>query len=154
VARSKLDTPTKERIVQAIRLGATAKLAAQYAGISAPTFWRWMARGEEEEEDPESIYRSFRDSIQAAEADCAIRDLTHIERAARAGDWRAAKWRLAVRFPADFSETMKIEAHTRISPLEALEARAEEINRDAILPPFPDGDGAGDEGDGSPSEEG
>lgn len=154
MARTKLDDVTQQKIVQAIRLGATAKLAAQYAGIGQATLYRWLQRAEEEEEDPESPYRAFRESVQRAEADCAVRDLTHIERAAQAGEWRAAKWRLAVRFPSDFSETMKIEQHTRITPLEALEARAEEIDRDAILPAFPDGDGSGDEGDGSPSEEG
>ena len=86
--RSKYTPETVEKLTQAIRLGATYKLACDYAGISEDTFARWREQ-----------HADFADIIQKAEGTAAVGWLAKIEAAASDGNWPAAAWKLERRYP-------------------------------------------------------
>jgi len=89
--KSKFNEAITNRIAEALRIGATYEIAAEYAGISRSTLYNWMEKGKEQNSGQ---YRTFLDSIKTAEARGAIANLAMIESAAKAGDWKAAAWRL------------------------------------------------------------
>jgi len=97
--RSKYTPETVDKLTQAIRLGATYRLACDYAGISDDTFARWRER-----------YAGFAEAIKLAEGEGALKSLAVIERAANgvkgedgeyilAPTWQAAAWKLERRYP-------------------------------------------------------
>lgn len=88
--KSKLTPDLGERFCEAIRLGMNYKLACGYAGISEPTFYRWMQ--EAERQGGRKPQREFRDALKSAEAEGAAHSLAVINRAAKDGDWKAAAW--------------------------------------------------------------
>jgi hypothetical protein len=112
---TKLTPETQDRIVNAIRVGATYELAAQFGGISYSTFNNWMARGRTEVErrdnprvqegssqwNAEQPYVEFLEAIKGAEGDAAIKWLALIDKAA-ADTWQAAAWKLERRYPKDY----------------------------------------------------
>ena len=83
---SKLSAEVRERIVTAIRAGNYADAAAQAAGISPSTYYRWMARGERERA---GAFRAFREAVVRAEAEAEVHAVAIVRRA-MAEDWRAA----------------------------------------------------------------
>ena len=89
--KSKFNDAITARIIEALRLGATYEIAAEYAGISRSTLYNWMEKGKDQKSGQ---YRTFLDSIKGAEARGAIANLAMIESAAKSGDWKAAAWRL------------------------------------------------------------
>ena len=97
--RTKYTPETVDKITQAIRLGATYKLACDYAGISEDTFYQWRNTKSE-----------FSEAIKLAEGEGALKSLAVIERAANgvkgedgeyilAPTWQAAAWKLERRYP-------------------------------------------------------
>ena len=92
---SRLNAAVQDRLVTALRSGATRESCATYAGIGITTFHTWMQKGEER---PGSDYADFRAAVKAAEADSEIL-LAGRLMAAAAGDWRAALSVLERRFP-------------------------------------------------------
>jgi len=80
-----------EKLLAALRLGATYELAAHYAGMSKDTFDRWRA------EDA-----SFAAQVKEAEGAAAVGWLTKIEAAASNGEWTAAAWKLERRYPHQY----------------------------------------------------
>ena len=91
MARSKRTPETAERIIRALRLGATHRLAAAAGGINVATFYRWL-----------DADRAFRDAVKEAEGAAALAALAAIERAAQAGTWQAAAWLLERRYPEEY----------------------------------------------------
>ena len=91
MARSKRTPEAAERIIRAIRLGATNRLAAAAGGINVATFYRWL-----------DADRAFRDAVKEAEGAAALAALAAIERAAQAGTWQAAAWLLERRYPEEY----------------------------------------------------
>lgn len=89
--KSKFSEAVTDRIMEALRLGATYEIAAEYAGISRSTLYNWMEKGKEQSRGQ---YKTFLDSIKGAEARGAIANLAMIETAAKSGNWKAAAWRL------------------------------------------------------------
>lgn len=89
--KSKFSKAVTDRIMEALRLGATYEIAAEYAGISRSTLYNWMEKGKEQSRGQ---YKTFLDSIKGAEARGAIANLAMIETAAKSGNWKAAAWRL------------------------------------------------------------
>lgn len=89
--RTKYTPETVDKLVQAIRLGATYKLACDYAGITFETFNQWRSSKSE-----------FSDAIQKAEGAGALGWLAKIEAAANDGNWQAAAWKLERRYPKDY----------------------------------------------------
>jgi transposase len=85
----------RAKILQAIELGATYELAANYAGLSYQTFNEWVKA------DPE-----FSEAVKAAEGKATVGWLAKIEKAANNGNWQAAAWKLERRYPAQYGRTV------------------------------------------------
>ena len=95
---SKLTPETQARIVQAIEVGATYELAAQFGGIAYNTFNEWMKKGEAAKS---GRFLDFYEAVKAAEGKAAIKWLALIDKAA-AETWQAAAWKLERRYPETF----------------------------------------------------
>ena len=105
---SKLTPEVQNRIVAAIQRGAYIETAAQLAGISKPTFYDWLKRGQaisamldeaHENEQPdisahEADLANFSNAVNRALAESEVRDITAIDTAAQQGTWQAAAWKL------------------------------------------------------------
>lgn len=96
---TKLTPEVKERISQAILMGATYELAAQYGGVSYDTFNEWMKRGAGA---TEGEFSEFFEAIKSAEGKAVVGWLAKIEKAATGGNWQAAAWKLERRYPRDY----------------------------------------------------
>ena len=92
---SLLSRDVRDRLLAAIRTGATRRAAAASAGIGLATFHRWLERGQHARSGE---YRDFRDAVRQADAHAEYVLLRRIARASRT-DWRAAAWILERRFP-------------------------------------------------------
>jgi len=88
----KLNETITKKLCEALAIGCTRKQAAQYAGISASTFYGWMDRATNRKE-PEFL--EFLDRIEKANAQRVISNLAVIRRAATEDkNWQAAAWLL------------------------------------------------------------
>jgi len=105
---SKLTPKTQERIIGAIRVGATYALAAQYGGISYDTFNNWMIKGGNASRGK---YFDFFNAVKSAEGDAAVKWLALIDKAA-AETWQAAAWKLERRYPGDYGRTVQSVEHS------------------------------------------
>ncbi len=94
--KSKFTPETEQKLVQAIQMGATYELAAQYGGISYETFRVWLS------EKP-----AFSEAIKEAEGRAVVGWLAKIEKAANDGSWQAAAWKLERRYPATYGRTVQ-----------------------------------------------
>lgn len=94
-----------ERLLQAIRLGATYKNACNYAGITFGIFRRWMSKGEK---DSSGKWHDFFFAVRKAEGEALVGWLARIEKAAQDGDWKAAAWKIERRYPSEYGKN-KIE---------------------------------------------
>lgn len=90
--RSKYTTETIEKVLHAIRMGATYEIAARSAGISPDTLTNWQKQ-----------YSDFSDKMREAEGVSARVWLEKIENAADV-DWKAAAWKLERRFPKEYGK--------------------------------------------------
>lgn len=79
---------------EAMRLGMTNELACQYIGISQRTYYRILARGQNESG---TVYAAFWQAISQGRSQCAAAQLARIQQAAQE-DWRAAAWVMERRF--------------------------------------------------------
>jgi transposase len=131
--KSKFNEAITSRIVEALRIGATYEIAAEYAGISRSTLYNWMEKGKEQKSGQ---YRTFLDSIKAAEARGAIANLAMIESAAKAGDWKAAAWRLERRhgYTRDGYQAQQQQEEVKLptSMLDLLKTQALELRTSMI----------------------
>lgn len=92
-----------EVIVERVRAGSYAEVAAASTGIGRTTYYRWLELGEDRWVDGELVrarpqYRGFRDAIDRAAAEAEMIAVAHVQRAA-ADDWRAAMTYLERRAP-------------------------------------------------------
>jgi hypothetical protein len=88
----KLTQELQDRITLAIRAGNYSKIAAEMNGIGETTFYRWLEMGAKP--NAPKIYREFRESIKAAEAEAEVASVARIRQAADNGTWQAAAWYL------------------------------------------------------------
>lgn len=101
-----------KRIGDALRIGATYKMAAQYGGVSYDTLNDWMNRAKRAIASPDPIspadepYVQFLQQIQKAESDAVMGWLAKIEQEASNGNWQAAAWKLERRYPRDYSRNV------------------------------------------------
>lgn len=102
--------PYIEKLVQAILIGATYELAAQFAGISYKTFQRWRQRAEHAADGTPLAH--LRQRLSEAEGRAAIGWLAKIEKVASEGDWKAAAWKLERRYPEAYGRTFQKVALT------------------------------------------
>lgn len=112
---TKLTPETQQNIVQAIRVGATYELAAQFGGVSYQSFNGWCKRGRIELErrengakpdtkqwKDEEPFVQFLEAVKRAEGQAAVGWLAKIEAAANDGNWQAAAWKLERRYPGEY----------------------------------------------------
>jgi hypothetical protein len=106
VARpTKLTPEVQERIATALRAGNYRKASALSAGISEPTFHRWMKLGERAKS---GIHHDFYEAVLRAEADAEVHAVAVIRRA-MTKDWRAAGYYLERRHPDRWRRRESIE---------------------------------------------
>lgn len=101
---TKLTPETQKKITEAIRLGATYKLACQYAGLAYNTFNEWMKAGDVA---TSGRFRDFNDAVKLAEGAAVVGWLAKIEKAASDGTWQAAAWKLERLHGDDYALTQK-----------------------------------------------
>ncbi len=95
-----IDEPAaKARILQALRAASTREAAAEYAGISRATFFRWVAQDE-----------TLASQVIEAEAAWQVQSAALVLKDASAGDWRAAAW-LLERHPRSKQFWKRIDQH-------------------------------------------
>lgn len=94
------------RILQALSLGATHRLACQYAGIDEETFRQWRKR-----------FFGFSDRVTEAEGRASVGWLAKIEQAASDGVWQAAAWKLERRYPHEYGRKVTELGNANGKPL-------------------------------------
>ncbi|HEV8639460.1 MAG TPA: hypothetical protein VG370_35065 [Chloroflexota bacterium] len=92
---TKLTAERQARACQAVQLGATYEMAAQYAGIGYSTWATWLQRAAAGRHP----YVEFLEALKEAEARAVLGWLAKIEKAASDGEWTAAAWKLERRYP-------------------------------------------------------
>jgi hypothetical protein len=120
-----LTPEAQQKVCQALAAGATREHAAQFAGVGKTTLYAWLKRGRKAKS---GRYREFLNAAEAAEAQCAMRNVALVQKAAnerdevtvretvradgtvervtttrRVFDWGAAAWWLERRYPEDWS---------------------------------------------------
>lgn len=104
---SKLTPDRAERLIQAIRAGSYADVAARAVGIDPSSYYNWMKRGREAERkengdaanDEDFPYVELFESIKEAEAIAENEAIQRIQTAAQQGTWTADAWYLERKFP-------------------------------------------------------
>jgi hypothetical protein len=82
-------TPDRvKRIIIALEQGATIVHACGYAGIGTRTYYDWLEK-----------YPEFQEQVELAEARATLKWLHVIDQAAQSGVWQAAAWKLERRHP-------------------------------------------------------
>lgn len=97
---SKLTPDVQERILHALKLGASRPDAALFAGIGERTLREWMRLGAEE---PEGPFRELRAKVLEAETHVKVTLVGCVLKAA-VSDWRAALALLQCRHPSEFGD--------------------------------------------------
>jgi hypothetical protein len=111
-------------MLDAVRAGCPFGVAAGYAGISRPTWHRYLAQGEHDLlEGVDSVHARLVVDLRRAE-DEAVAQATFVIRRGMASDWKAAIEFLKRRYPGEWSD--KVEVHQR---------RGEEQAAVAAMPP-------------------
>jgi hypothetical protein len=105
-APCKLNKDSHNRIVQAIRLGATYEHAAKYGGVAYNTFNEWMKEGAKADGGAK---RELYEDVKKAEGDALVGWLAKIEKAATDGNWQAAAWKTERRYPDDYGRRIRTE---------------------------------------------
>lgn len=93
--RTKYTPETVQKLLDALKMGATYQLACGYAGIHFDTFNEWRKAKPE-----------FSEQVSLAEGMAAFGWLSQIEAAARDGTWQAAAWKLERRYPQDYGRSV------------------------------------------------
>ena len=93
-----LDETRKDRLLEALRLGATLRMAAAACGVSEDTLARWR------QHHPE-----LQAEIETAESIAALDALNTIRLAAQGGTWQAAAWLLERRYPKEYGRLARTE---------------------------------------------
>lgn len=122
--KTKLTPELQANFMQAISVGATHRIACEYAGITGDTLYRWLRLGEAGRQP----YSSFSEQVKLASGRAAIGWLAKIEKAASDGVWQAAAWKLERRYPQEYGRT--VEAHEVTYP-EGLPTQRHEVSADA-----------------------
>ena len=122
-----------QKIMNALSAGNTRRDSCAYAGISEDTFAAWL------KDKPD-----FSDSIEKAEADAAVRNVSIIAKAAQEGTWQAAAWWLERSQPKKWSKQTNVElsgvggspinvaVDTRTALLQLLAPKGEDENEQII----------------------
>ncbi len=105
------------RLEQAIAMGASFKLACQYAGITEQTLSRWRASKS-----------GLSERLEKAEGVAAVKWLAKIEQAANT-QWQAAAWKLERRYPQDYGRTVQEHQGRDGGPIQIDDASFTDVER-------------------------
>lgn len=105
--RSKLTPSLQAAFLQAVRVGATYKIACAFAGVSEAAFYRWCQLGE----GGRSPYKEFVEAVKKTDGLAAVGWLAKIETAASEGNWQAAAWKLERRYPEEYGRQIVEQKH-------------------------------------------
>ena len=133
---------TVDTIVEAVRAGNYANVAAAAAGIHKSTYFAWMNRGEtasealssgDPVEAPELAFADFHDRVRQAEAEAEIAAVASVREAK--GGWQAHMTYLERRFPTRWRRMDGIKhaggrGEDTSTPEEAFRRMAEEDRRE------------------------
>ena len=97
---TRLTPDVEERILHAIKLGASRADAAQFAGVGERTLREWLRLGAEEVEGPHATLRA---RVLEAEGNVKVTLVGSVLKAAMK-DWRAALALLQCRHPAEYGD--------------------------------------------------
>jgi hypothetical protein len=116
-------TPQVETIIlEALRRGATYRVAGLAAGVSQQTIFHWLRQGRRLKSGKfVKFLKSLRQVQAQALAACAARVMDAVD----AGDVKAAQWFLERRAPEDYGPCPIKDIDRRLKALE----RADEVNR-------------------------
>lgn len=81
--KTRRNPAVRDKIIEALRLGATNEIACKYAGIAQSTFYQWL------QDEPELI-----EVFERARAHSAVEALRAIQKARQEGQWTASAWLL------------------------------------------------------------
>lgn len=96
-----VDADKVKALIDALRGGADINTASQFAGLNYQTVYRWVERGQRENErldeglpaDPdEAECLSLWQAMRKARAEAVVRNMAQVQKAASQGEWRAAAW--------------------------------------------------------------
>ena len=137
---SKFTESTKNKIYQALLLGSTYKLAANYAGISESTLYYWIDRAKQQEHGE---YHDFVVACREAEAQGALNCLGTVNNAISQGSIQAAFWLLERRhrYEKNLNPEANIEINIDISESnvpELVEQIKEQALQEVIMGPVID----------------
>jgi hypothetical protein len=134
---SKLTEKVQDKIVLAIRAGASPEGSAQFAGIDRATFYRWMEKGRKANKGP---HRKFVDAVEKAKADLETQIASKLMKAIVEGKLEYAIPLLERRFPDLWArrDTVKVEGgesnpspvRVFLPPLRSATEHAEKKKRD------------------------
>lgn len=108
---TKLTEERHDAIVEAIREGNFAQVAAASNGITEQTYYNWLKRGQtdlasEDVDTQQSIYAQFFEAVKAAEAEAEAR-MVHLLQ--REDKWQRRAWWLERRFPKRWGQKQSVE---------------------------------------------
>lgn len=90
-----------------VRQGVSPEIAAVAAGVNRATYYRWQARGREEQE---GVFRDFCDAIERAVAECEARAARVVAKAFPSS-WQAAMTMMERRFPDRWGRRERIDIY-------------------------------------------
>lgn len=127
----KLTPELQSKIVEALKMGSTRRLAAEYAGIGESTLRVWLTR-----KGP--AYVALVAAVKEAESKSCVGALAKINKAATDGQWQAAAWLLERRHPEEFGRRQVVAVQPVpiapvVSDLEAAAARGVGLADAAVL---------------------
>lgn len=139
-AKPKLeDEKVRRKLLEAIRLGNYMKTACAAAGIDSSTVYKWIEKGESNDENPDyEIYREFAADLRQAEAE-AEQHAVKVWRSHFYTDWRASKDYLERRFADRWGRVDRLNAQIQHQGQMGLNITVNYGDDDE------DGDGDGDE---------
>lgn len=127
--RHKVTLKQLQPAIDALKVGATYKLAAEAAGIAPSTFYKYLRKGRDQETP---MWAEFFRQVQAANHDRSQFMLKRIEEGSRK-DWRAAAWLLERRYLYRLNAPMDIPeeepAKKTSDPIELLKNQIADLQR-------------------------
>lgn len=106
---SSVDKARTKQLCDALRGGADLQTAANFAGLSVQTVYRWLELGQREnervergEQPTELECLELWLEMRKARADAVMRNVAQIQKAANQGEWKAAAWWLERQLPDTF----------------------------------------------------
>ena len=86
---------SQDKIIKALKAGATMQIAADVAGVGRSTIYKWIAKGEQPR--AQKIFKTFAEKVRAADAHAAMTALKTINHSIQEGDVKSAMWLLSSR---------------------------------------------------------